>query len=174
MSTAAPTLESKPFTILYSVSDVAGNEAAMIARQVHVVCPAGEQLCPPLDGEEFSEGEKLVCSFDPKVCKFAQQVGGGDDEAADAALAESILPLRRFVMQADENKDPRVAPESPPTIKLAGPSEVTIMAGDAYALRCPVSTPPGVVCERGAVAHDELEGDLTHAVEVRHRHCCCG
>ena len=146
MSTAAPTLENKPFTILYSVGDVAGNEAAMIARQVHVVCPAGEQLCPPLDGEEFSDGEKLVCSFDPKVCKFAQL--GGGDEAADAA------------------------PASPPIIQLAGPSEVTITAGDAYAL-CPVSTPLGVVCERGALAHDEMDGDLTHAVEVRHRRCCC-
>ena len=136
MTTAWPTREENPFLILYRVSDMAGNEGALIAREIHVVCPAGEELCPPEDREA---DQKPVCSFDPKFCKFAQ-------------------------LNADSS-NPAV-PGSPPKIELVGPAEVNITAGDTYS-RCAATAPLSLVCERGALAHDEVDGDLTSTIEVR-------
>ena len=141
VTTAWPTREEEPFFIVYRVSDMAGNEAAMIARQIHVVCPAGEQLCPSGDGEA---DQKPVCSFDPKFCKVAHI---------------SRLP------QLNADSTAGVA-DSPPKIELVGPAEVTITAGDTYN-RCAATAPLSLACERGAVAHDAVDGDLTSTIEVR-------
>ena len=130
----------EPFTIVYTVSDSAGNKALAIARQIHVACPVGEDICPPVEGGD--PGAKLVCSFDPNLCKFKQ--------------------LGRVV-------EDETVPGSPPTIELVGPIEATITAGEAY-LRCARNTPLSVVCERGALAQDKVDGDLTRVVEVR---CFC-
>ena len=97
--------------------------------------------CP--DGESLcppkeDDGE-LVCSPKESLCEFAKW---NEDRSGDDT------------------------PGNPPTLALVGPSEVTIKAGDPYA-RCPPSTPPSVLCERGAMAYDGVDGDLTRAVEVR-------
>ena len=145
VTTEAPTPEDEPFAILYTVRDSAGNEADLIARLIHVVCPAGQELCPPLEGED-PDNEKLVCSSDPKLCKFAQLgVSAPPEEPPEEAAAETA---------------------SPPEIQLVGPSEVTLTAGENYK-RCSVSTPLSVVCDRGAMAYDQVDGDLTRAIQVR-------
>lgn len=135
VSTSSPTLPDSPYTILYSVADLAGNEAARIARQVHVACPAGESICPK--GEDEAPA---VCASDPSLCAFA----GLAAEQGNAGTQEDA---------------------SPPRLTLLGPKVVRITAGDGYR-RCSPQAPPAEVCERGASAADDVDGDLTLRVEV--------
>ena len=99
--------------------------------------------CP--DGESLcppnEDDDKLVCSPEPSLCGFAH-------------------------FKDEDGATEGEPPGAPPTLLLVGPGEVEVKAGQPYT-RCSPTTPPSVVCERGAVAHDDIDGDLTDAVEVR-------
>ena len=51
----------------------------------------------------------------------------------------------------------------PPTVVLVGPAALRIDQGASYQ-KCAVGTPMGAVCDRGATATCDVEGDLTPLV----------
>lgn len=81
IDTAHPTADEAPNTVVYSAKDLSGNAAAMIAIQLHVLCPPGTLRCPPPE-----DGGPLVCSPTPSLCPFhyaaastsVSPSGGGD------------------------------------------------------------------------------------------------
>ena len=52
-----------------------------------------------------------------------------------------------------------------PTLELRGPEVVYVNAGEPY-LKCPAQAPLDVVCDAGATAFDDIEGDITSQVRL--------
>ena len=136
LSTRFPTPEDEPFTVVYSVADHAGNAAERIAVQIHVVCPDGQELCPPRgDGHRMcvqAPATRGMCAFAFRTVEDPPEVG---DKAA------------------------------PPSLQLVGPETTELFVGEPYVL-CDPNTPGSTVCERGARAYDSVDGDLTSLIMV--------
>ena len=146
LDTRFPTADDSPFWIEYAVADVAGNAAARVATQVRVVCPPGQQRCPSGSDAELVD-EPSVCSPEPRLCGFSR------------LLSETMGPRDEAI------KAQRPEP-NPLSIKLLGPNEAVVVPAGYDYRACDASTPLSTVCERGAVAHDAVDGDMTARVEV--------
>ncbi|KAK3237662.1 hypothetical protein CYMTET_52282 [Cymbomonas tetramitiformis] len=128
---------SDPYTIVYSVSDHAGNAAVEVQRRVYVTNPCADDAAGG-----STEGER--------VCHV--------DEASRAVTcSESGLCVS---LQLEEEEV--VVPPDAPVLELAGPSAIEIPeGGEPYAV-CPEGGERlGQVCDKGATATDALDGDLT-------------
>eukprot|EP00798_Chlamydomonas_sp_ICE-L_P013353 gene13353-19195_t len=121
-----PTAVDRAFSVVYSVSDTAGNQATA-TRFVVVICPGTEEICESNDGELYCSSQG-VCGLIP-----------------DIALGTA---------------------RQPPTIKLRGDPSVTASQFDVYD-RCPDPVQSGtslLPCDRGAIAIDDVEGDISRKV----------
>ena len=63
----------------------------------------------------------------------------------------------------DPNADRAAAAKPPSVITLQGAAEVSVYVGDTY-VACSNAVPLGTVCDRGAVARDPVEGDLSQRI----------
>ena len=138
--TVSPTLPDAPYSVVYRVSDLAGNSAAEIARQVHVICPAGEQICPP--GEE---GAPLACAPEPSLCTFAGFATEQSSNAhADARPPQLALIGPQTVRITAGERYSRCSPQTPPAVTCErGASAADEVDGD---LTAHVEVSPGVAC----------------------------
>ncbi|KAK3260700.1 hypothetical protein CYMTET_30357, partial [Cymbomonas tetramitiformis] len=129
----------EPYVVTYSVDDAAGNSAACMRRRVYVVDPCG--------GAGVDGGDEQVC-----------------EELADGGVTCSVSGLCENMDFTSESGDEEEATQTPLTLTLRGDSDVEIPLGTTYTA-CPAEGPrAGEVCDPGASATDDLDGDLTGRV----------
>eukprot|EP00873_Tetraselmis_striata_P037232 jgi/Tetstr1/457496/TSEL_044078.t1 len=109
----------------------ADGNVVLARRLLHLLCAPGERLC-----ESEDRSRRPLCSSEG-VCLGAQFDAGFDDTLSAPA-----------------------GPREPPSIELLGPAVLHLPRYSNYDI-CSPDTPWGRVCERGATAHDPLQGDLT-------------
>jgi hypothetical protein len=144
VDTSIPTAPGKDFSYVveYYVEDKSKNAAASTRRLIKVVCPGSERYC--LDPET---GKPTCTSLG--VCGASPLLSFGSSSPA----ASTPKKLRAAVAAAA------------PSISLLVPGSVQITAGDVYD-RCGASAPMSEICERGATATDDQDGNLDRQVLV--------
>ncbi|KAK3268689.1 hypothetical protein CYMTET_22821 [Cymbomonas tetramitiformis] len=120
------------------VRDSAGNAAQEVRRRVYVTNPCKHAGADP-------DVPERVCSVEADG-DVTCSVSGGD-------LCSTI--------DFEESEDD--AEKKPPTVALIGPEQVSVAQGELYAA-CPSEPPLDLVCDKGAQASDELDGDLTDMI----------
>ncbi|KAK3262154.1 hypothetical protein CYMTET_28973 [Cymbomonas tetramitiformis] len=139
VSTSAATLPDSPYMITYTVSDRAGNSAASVQRRVHVTNPCDH---------------RGAGGYEEQVCHVGES---GATTCSTQGLCATVDM---------EEEEVQVA-AAPPWIKLQGQEMVEVSQGMVYAA-CPSPEGGGasvdLVCDPGAEAGDELDGDLTDRV----------
>jgi hypothetical protein len=144
VDTSIPTAPGKDFSYVveYYVEDKSKNAAPAARRLIKVVCPGSERYC--LDPET----SKPTCTS-LGVCGASPLLSFGSSSPA-----------------ATTPRKPRsAAAATAPSISLLVPGTVQITAGDVYD-RCGASAAMSDVCERGATAKDEQDGNLDRQVLV--------
>ncbi|KAK3271972.1 hypothetical protein CYMTET_19706, partial [Cymbomonas tetramitiformis] len=133
VDTSLPTFGGEPYVIEYSVMDQAGNQADIRRRRVYVID---------------------VCDWGPHG--RVEEVCSRDDYGQPLCSEAGLCPG----LELEEEFRQTVAP-SHPSLKLIGPSQLTLRHGEPYAA-CPKEGGfTDQVCDRGAVASDVLDGDLS-------------
>ncbi|KAK3274238.1 hypothetical protein CYMTET_17570 [Cymbomonas tetramitiformis] len=99
-------------------------------------------------GNEADAARRRIYVYDP--CPGGRTCGGG--QCGDT---NGLCPT--FSLGGEEEPDEE--PAVPPALALVGSARVTLPQGDAY-VACTAESPVSSVCDRGATAWDELEGDL--------------
>ena len=124
--------------IRYTAIDAAGNEAPELQRWVRVLpaCPKG-----PGDGNVLCDSGK--CSDVAGSCAPA-----ANETSFDGAASSIPAPLPK-----------------PPSLVLLGDHNPTVPAAVAYA-KCPEGAKLDDLCDHGAKASSELDGDLTFIIMV--------
>jgi hypothetical protein len=140
VDTGRPTPAGHDFgaAVLYYVEDAAGNAAPQAQRLIRVECPAGEGLCSDQGG--------LPWCTSGGVCSAGGPQGSGSGLASGAAGSSAAAATR-------------------PSIALIGPAYVEVPQLGSYD-RCAPSAAVGALCDRGATAADDRDGNLDRFVSV--------
>ncbi|KAK3233701.1 hypothetical protein CYMTET_56024 [Cymbomonas tetramitiformis] len=136
IDTSRATSPDAPYVVRYTVTDAAGNAAAEVRRRVTVVDPCA------------SQGERL--------CAYVE--GSPECSTADLCLSTSSA------LAASGEDASATAPPAPPALELIGPGELEVAEGAGAYAACPEQYDRSLVCDRGAAAHDALDGDLSARV----------
>ena len=110
-----------------------------------------------MSGRLFDDGTEPTCGVGP-ICSGVGSGDGGDGGAEDE---ESAL---NAASEMAAPPPPEPAPPTPPTVEVV-PLTMTLPRGTQLA-PCQPGQPISVPCDRGAVALDESDGELTAFVEV--------
>jgi hypothetical protein len=141
VDTSKSTPDDAPYVVTYTVKDTAGNESPPGRRRVYVYNP-----CAWIEGEVTEKPCGLELNASVVVRQWPKE------RCSTQGLCNSV--------SLDEKQEATV---SKPTITLVGTEELTVEQGQQYA-KCAAGAGASAVCDRGAVAADAVEGDLTPAV----------
>lgn len=156
VNTKHPTPALEPYSLRYTVQDNAGNLAVAL-RRVYVDCTPGSAICP---ADEFWPGSLPTCGAGG-VCGLNPALLLGGKELETLNQKEGVLRMAMY-------PPGEAASRAPPVIELIGPEVVQVPQGAPYRA-CEADTPARVVCDRGAVAHDPVQGiNLTPMILVCH------
>lgn len=153
VDTSLPTAPSKDFSYVveYAVEDKSGNAAPVARRLIRVVCPAGQTYCIDPDTS------KATCTVNG-ICGAPSLLATGSGGSSAAVSASSSATGNATAAKV-------AAAPTAPRLSLVTPGAVQIVAGQVYD-RCADSAPMGSLCERGASADDDKDGNLDRQVLV--------
>ncbi|KAK3288012.1 hypothetical protein CYMTET_4499, partial [Cymbomonas tetramitiformis] len=110
-------------------------------------------------GNTAAEVRRRVSVVDPCASQ-GERVCGYVESAAECSTAGLCLSSSA----ASGESEPASPPPRPPVLELIGPSAVEVAEGAGAYAACPEQYDRSLVCDRGAAAHDALDGDLSARV----------
>ncbi|KAK3240317.1 hypothetical protein CYMTET_49839 [Cymbomonas tetramitiformis] len=137
IDTSVITSDDAPYIVTYSVSDHAGNAAVEVRRRIYVRNPCA--------GIGIGGRDEWICGRN----------ASGSSECSVNGLCLSLAG------QPEEEDEEEIT--VPPSLAILGAAEVQVSPGLPY-LMCPDERQLDLVCDQGATASDELDGDLTKYV----------
>lgn len=174
VSTSQPTAPGTYIILTYSVVDSEGRQAQAAIRRLTVACQDGQVPCSRqvLSTSSGSSTSSWACLTEV-MCTLGDLAGGIGSVAPSALLSTALTTnstpanstsgssqsLPGSVLQAD------AAALTAPVLELVGPATVYLQLLDEYR-KCEKTDPLDMLCDRGAVATDEVDGDLTAVVEA--------
>lgn len=153
VDTSRPTAAGQNFSaaVQYYVQDAAGNAAPQAQRLIKVVCPAGERYC--------EDDEGLPWCTVKGICGVSLQASTGSTASSTGSTSTSSASSSRSTAAT------AAAVSTVPNITLLGPSYVEVQQLAVYD-RCAANAPIGAICDRGASASDDRDGNLDRFVLV--------
>jgi hypothetical protein len=148
----SPTAEgSVGYVVEYYIEDASKNAAPIGRRLVQVICPDTESVCTDPDSNLLTCTTKGMCG------KQLSALQGGSSARASA-------PGSAAAASSQSPREPPALPK-PPTMTLVGLSAQEVLAGTMYD-RCSPGATVGALCDEGATAEDEKDGNLNRMVMV--------